>query len=407
MRAQRWTWQVRGRIDARRLAHAAAVVAFAGLVALPFAASVGEPSEVVAGGPVPTTTSTTAPAPLPVPAAPTTAPPPAPPPPVDPAPVAPPPIVVEDPAAGVGAAVAAEGPAAPTAGPPAPVPVPGPPAAPPAGPVGADVGAAAPGVPVGALETHPERLWVVSIGIDDYPGERYDLRAAAADAITVTDAMAGLGVPADHLYELRDGAATVEGVLAAVDWLVANAGPADTVVFFYAGHVRSLGGGTEVLVTADGRWIADWYLASRFAGLRADDAWFAIAACYGGGFDELLAPGRILTAAADPDELAYESLTYGRSYMVEFVFQRAVARREAPAPTVQSVVAWAETQLVALHPEHTLWHVDDAGRIVSLDGADRNLPPPLGPGSGGEPAPPTTAPPPPPRERCVLGLLCG
>jgi hypothetical protein len=247
----------------------------------------------------------------------------------------------------------------------------------------------------------PERLWVVSIGIDDYPGERFDLSAADDDAIAVTDAFANLGVPADHMYELLNGAATVEGVLGAVDWLVEHAGADDTAVFFYAGHVREVGHDTEVLVTSEGGWIADWFLASRFDDLASDDAWFAIAGCYGGGFIELLGPGRILTAAAPDGELAYESSALGRSYMVEYLFGRAIAQR-AVVPTVQAAVAWANERLAADHPEHTLWHQDEAGHVVSLDGADRRswpidgAPPP-------PPPPPTTAPP----RRCLLGILCG
>lgn len=422
MRAQRWRTTAQAQAAPARLAFVAAVVAFAGLVALPFAGSLGEPTDLVTGAAAPTTTTTAAPpaAPAPAPAeVPPADPPPAPAP--DAIVVEPPPIVVDDPSAGVGE-VAAPLPVEPVGAPdpstvtvtggsgsvagPAAEPVPGrvptaataPPSAPPPPP---SVSEPPPTPATPAVVPHPERLWVVSIGIDDYQGDRHDLAAARADAITVTDTMAGLGVPADHLYELLDGEATVEGVLAAVDWLVANAGPDDTALFFYAGHVRDLDFGTEVIVTADNRWIADWFLADRFALLQADDAWFAIAGCFGGGFQELLGPGRILTGAADPDELAYESSAFGRSYMVEYLFQRAVAQRMAPEPTVQAAVAWANAELGVAYPDFTLWHADESGHVVSLDGGDRNeAPPPTT--TPVQPTPPTATPP----RQCVLGLLC-
>jgi hypothetical protein len=373
----------------------------AGVAALPFAGGLGGDVEEVATGPA-TTTTTAPPAAAPAPTTPA---------PVAPAPpplpdvlVEAPPIVVADVDAGIGEATVAVteelAPVVAVAEPPRPV---------------AAIGAAS--VPTGAAAAHPERLWVVSIGIDDYPGDRHDLQAADDDAVAVTDTFTNLGVPADHVYEVLNGEATVEGILAAVDWLVANAGPEDTAVLFYAGHVREVASGTEVIVAADGRWVADWYLASELVGLRSADAWFAIAACFGGGFTELLAPGRILTGAAPAGQLAYESTEFRRSYMVEYLFARAINGRGASALTVQAAVEWANEQLARDFPERVLFQADDAGHPVSLDGTDRRAErpggsTPSGPSGPTDPAstpvatpasPPTTAPP----RRCLLGLLCG
>jgi len=49
-----------------------------------------------------------------------------------------------------------------------------------------------------------------------------------------------------------------------------------------------------------------------------------MAACYGGGFTELMAPGRILTAAADANSLAYENESFGRSYLDEYLIHQAL-----------------------------------------------------------------------------------
>jgi hypothetical protein len=395
VRAQSGSGGVRRGVELR-LARAAACVAMAGVASLPFAGWLGSSDEVVATGPAPTTTTAppvAAPPPTTPPPPATTVPPP--PPPVAAAPVEAPPIVVVDPSAGIGAATAVVEPAvvvasaeAPAADPPPSLPPP--PAA-------------------GAAAAHPERLWVVSIGIDDYPGDRYDLQAADDDAVAVTDTFVNLGVPNDHIYELLNEEANVAGILAAVRWLVDNAGPDDTAVLFYAGHVRELGGGTEVLVAADGGWVADWYLASELQRLASADAWFAIAGCFAGGFTELLAPGRILTGAAPAGELAYETATFQRSYMVEYLFARAINGRGVSVLTVQAAVAWANERLAVEQPDHVLFQQDDAAHEVSLDGTDRRTAPT--PGAPGAPAPPSSPSPPPPTtappRSCLLGLLCG
>ena len=48
--------------------------------------------------------------------------------------------------------------------------------------------------------------------------------------------------------------------------MVAHAGPSDTAVFFFAGHVRLLGPGRQAMVTSDGRLLSD---EPSSAGLRA------------------------------------------------------------------------------------------------------------------------------------------
>lgn len=249
-----------------------------------------------------------------------------------------------------------------------------------------------------------ERVWAVVVGIDDYPGTDSDLRAAVNDARDLVTALVGFGVPGDHVRVLYNRSATIDTVLDAVEWLVANAGPEDTAVFLYAGHVRDLGGGTEAIVTADAGWITDWFLADRFARLRARDAWFVLAACFGGGFDELLGPNRVLTAAAGPGQLAYENDSYGRSYLAEFVLRRGLVEGAAGEPTVQAAVGYGVDQLRRQHPDRQLWHADRAGRVISLDGVRRD-------GSAQPGAPP---PPPPPEDAniivaatCLLGLCSG
>jgi hypothetical protein len=221
------------------------------------------------------------------------------------------------------------------------------------------------------------------VGIDDYPGTRSDLRSAVADARDVDAALARYGVPGNRRVLVTDGQAGAATIAAGLDWLVAHASVDATVVFFYAGHVRKVGDDSEAIVGADGRLVGDDEVAERLAGLQARRAWIGIAACYGGGFAEALGPGRILTAAADADSLAYENATYGRSYLVEYMVRRAMIEGAADDSVEQSF-AWATDNLRRDHPDRVPFQIDDADGDLVL----------------GVPGPPPAAPPadPPARE---------
>ncbi|MDP9401825.1 MAG: caspase family protein [Actinomycetota bacterium] len=251
--------------------------------------------------------------------------------------------------------------------------------------------------------------WAVMIGVNDYPGRGSDLRAAVNDANDMDQALAGLGVPANQRLVLRDGQATASMIGAAVDWLVANAAPDATAVFFYSGHVRKLGRTTEAMVAADGRTIVDDELGARLARLQARRAWIAMVACYGGGFTEALAPGRVLTAAASADSLAYETSLFGRSYMVQYMVREALIERRTGS-TVQAAFAYARSELGREHPGRQPVQIDAGpgpldlrpGANVGPAPAPAGDPAPPPPGAGGPPTPPTTSPP----SRSCLLIVC-
>jgi hypothetical protein len=188
----------------------------------------------------------------------------------------------------------------------------------------------------------------VIIGINDYPGSD-DLHFADQDAGDMSDALVGLGVPSSQIRLLVGDVATGPTVRAALDWLVANAGPDALAVVFFAGHVRKTGG-AEAFRLADDDSLSDSELASRLQPLRAHRAWIAVASCFGGGFTEVLAPGRILTAAASADEYAYETTEFNRSYLVEYMVREAIIQHRT-APTVQDAFAYAAArQRSGFHP---------------------------------------------------------
>lgn len=265
------------------------------------------------------------------------------------------------------------------------------PASPPVPPPAALRRSGPPGAPTGT------GVWAVVIGINDYPGSRSDLRSAVADAADVDEALARFGVPGHQRLVLRDRQAGAAVIRAAADWLVRNAGPSATAVFFYAGHVRKLGRVREAIVGADGGVVTDADLAGRLAGLRAAETWVGIAGCYSGGFTELLRPGRVLTAAAGPNDLAYENEEFGRSYLVEYMVRRAMIGRMAPT-SVQAAFAWARDAIAREYPARVPVIADASDGDVDLRQPGHRVDPaseeggsPRAPAASGSPEPTTAS----------------
>lgn len=248
--------------------------------------------------------------------------------------------------------------------------------------------------------------WAVVIGVNDYPGSDADLKSAVNDANDVVQALNGLGVGNDRILALRDGQASAANIRAAVGWLTARAGPDAVAVFFFAGHVRKGGPGGEALVGADGSSIYDVDLAERLKGLSAREAWIGIAACYGGGFTEVMGPGRVLTGAAAANEVAYENTGMGRSYMVEYMVRLAMVEKRAPE-TVQTAFAWARDQLRRDYPNRVPVQFDQSDGVIDLRPPGvppvkrQSTPPP--PRSGGNESTPPL-PPPAPADDCTETL---
>ena len=271
------------------------------------------------------------------------------------------------------------------------------------------------GVAAGAPAARGSGTWAFIVGVNDYPGAMNDLDAAVNDAMEVERAMLLLGAKREQVVTLVDGAATGAAIEQGLAWLTANAGPDAVAVFFFAGHAIKTRAG-EALVSADGDRIVDTELRDRLASLNARGAWIAIAGCYGGGFTEVLAPGRVLTGAARADDLAYESSSFNRSYMVEYMVHRAMVEGHAEE-SVQAAFAYAVAAIERDYPGRQPVQFDQSGGSLDLRASSppppsQSEPPPSQPptppppsAGGGVSAPPTTAPPPPPpQQRCLLNL---
>ena len=286
--------------------------------------------------------------------------------------------------------------------------------------------AAAPRSTRTAFATGPKDggVWAVVVGIDDYPGTDADLKAAVADARDVDSALAGYGVPASHRLLLLDRQATADNIRGGLAWMTGRASADSTAVFFYSGHVRQVAGDpardgenvAEAIVAADGDNVYDGQVADILRSLEARTAWIGIAACYGGGFDNALAPGRILTAAAGENDVAYENSGLGHSYMVEYMVRRAMLQGKA-AGSVQDAFAWARAQIAHDYPNRQPIIIDRSrgpvvlGRTVAATPENRRPAAPQPPAHSQDPqpapnAPPPTAPDPKPGGACaeVLGV---
>jgi hypothetical protein len=234
--------------------------------------------------------------------------------------------------------------------------------------------------------------WAVVIGVNDYPGASNDLYSAVNDANDVSQALESLGVSDDHVIVLRDGQVTRGSLLESVGWLASHAGVDSVAGFFYAGHVRKTNAGNEEIVTSDGSAVSDRELAAALGRVQASRSWVAIAACYGGGFTEVLRPGRVLTGAAGADSLAYENSTIGRSYMVEYMIRQAILQGRASA-TVQSAFYYAVDHLSREHPGREPMQVDDGDGALDLRPPGSTARPPAQPDPQPDPSSPPAEPP--------------
>lgn len=329
------------------------------------------------------------------------------------------------------AAITSDGPAAPADPVPATAPVPTTLAPPPAAPP-VDRPIVAPASFPRTRTTSPPRrtayaggpkaggVWAVIVGVDDYPGDDADLRAAVADARDVDSALAGYGVPADRRMLLLDRQATGDNIRGALAWMAGRASVDSTTVFFYSGHVRQVAGDPdrdgevvdEALVGADGDNVYDGQVADLLRNSDARATWLGIAACYGAGFDDAIAPGRILTAAAGENDVAYENSSLGHSYMVEYMVRRAMLQGRAPG-SVQEAFGWARAQIARDYPNRQPAILDRSrgpmvlGRSAAAPAAppERKPAPQPAPAKPEEPQP-NPAPPPPAPEPKPGGSAC-
>jgi hypothetical protein len=198
--------------------------------------------------------------------------------------------------------------------------------------------------------------WALLVGIDDARGEGTRLRGAAADADAVDALLARRGVPREQRLLLRNGDATERAIESGFAWLSTHATNRSTAVILFAGHARKLASETEAVVTADGILMPDTRLASLMQPVRAARSWILLATCYAAGFQELLGPGRVLTAATGSSTRAFENTKFKNSYLVRYLIQQTLMREQHLS--VQDAFARARDRLAVEHPDRVPVQMD-------------------------------------------------
>src|SRR5208337_4861597 len=168
----------------------------------------------------------------------------------------------------------------------------------------------------------PGTLFVLAIGINDYPDRRLKLDCAAPDARSLHQAFLA---NSRRLFErveaklLLDGQATRANILDGMRWLAAEAKPRDVAVVFYAGHGDCKIEGEFYLVPVDANLrnlsktgISGETLKRGLAELPSTTM-LVLDACYAGSFDGKKRKTRALPERSDS---LVRDLTYDAGLVV-------------------------------------------------------------------------------------------
>ena len=185
-------------------------------------------------------------------------------------------------------------------------------------------GEKAPGMATGNLGSNlgsGAELWAIVIGISDYAGTVNDLRYSDDDALEVRATLIErYGYPAGNIkllmgeretgrYSDISQLATSGNIEDAINYIKANAGRRDEVVFYYSGHGAE-GGGMQGIVPWEATLesiIWDTDLEDLFSGFETSRIIFGFDSCMAGGMSpELKDQGRIIVMASTETGLSYE-----------------------------------------------------------------------------------------------------
>jgi hypothetical protein len=199
----------------------------------------------------------------------------------------------------------------------------------------------------------PDRRWAVIIGISQYAGNTHPTYGGTGDAEAVRTALLKSGWRSDHLLILLDAAASGSAIMSAMSWLASHSSPTSYSLFHYSGHVciASRGpcaAGHTYLWSQDNRFIPESTVASVLGSVQGP-AWFDFAGCESGAFNYGLSTAhRMVTAASQANETAYENPEWHESIWTGLVFDRGYLHGQAGAAplraTISQIVAYGRTR---------------------------------------------------------------
>ncbi|MCF2136795.1 MAG: caspase family protein [Candidatus Thorarchaeota archaeon] len=222
-------------------------------------------------------------------------------------------------------------------------------------------------VQVGSNPPPSAAKWAVIIGIADYQGHDNDLWNPDEDAKEMKEILAENNYPDANIKLLLNRKATAQAILDAIDWLIANEGPNDEVVFFYSGHGfrapdadgwdsdLEADGNDEGIVSYDLYGLPDGMLAARFANLESTHVAMIFASCHSGGmFDDnndvgLTGTGRVLVSACKADQYGWDYLTLKNTLF--FYYWGDEGLLQDNANSVESAYTYAYPKVVAEQPD--------------------------------------------------------
>ena len=194
--------------------------------------------------------------------------------------------------------------------------------------------------------------YALVIGISDYEGYGNDLTYCDDDAVDWKDFLEGEGYTVDIL---TDDQATGEGIVAAVDDLLADEDGNDYVVLTYSGHGLKYQGYGSCIISHDFYYITHGWFEQKFDSSDSQHIYFAFDACQIGGFKGLIDINRVGAFASNRRD-AYD----GDETMQNGVFtyyqmdgwdnQNFDNFEDDGAYAVQQMKAWAKNYGIRVDP---------------------------------------------------------
>lgn len=118
------------------------------------------------------------------------------------------------------------------------------------------------------------RVYLVSVGISDYPGSENDLRVSGEDAKTISKIF--LATKNASVQTLTNENATQGGILSSMHTLFTEAGNDDTLLLYFSGH------GTEGALVCYDVFLSYGHISKMLNGYQAKQKIIIVDACYAG-----------------------------------------------------------------------------------------------------------------------------
>lgn len=176
-----------------------------------------------------------------------------------------------------------------------------------------------PAVPAYAGEPESE-CWAVIVGVSDYQ-QIGDLSYADDDAEELAQLL-GPVWGEDHIRLLVDAEATKAEVRQAMNWLVAQDSPGDTVLFCFSGHGDPDGYIAPYDAYYAETWISRSELASWLDKLDSQKVVVILDTCHAGRFETSLdEEGRVILMSSAANEVSWETPTLRHSVFVHYILE--------------------------------------------------------------------------------------